>query len=206
MVGVRCFLCRFGRVCVGFGFLGFTRGGFGRVGFLGGGCIGLGGLRGLYRIRAGLFWGSAAKWVGLAVPVLGLGFSILRGVVWFVVWFVLVCRHVVRPTASAIGSWLPMLINNDESSGRAIRAVLDSLRGELNPATVDRLSCFARGYLAHAENDENFETQSYYFDGFDILFSVASNGWVSVSAYPSSFETGTNWANEIKLFSVRGAQ
>ena len=27
MVGVRCFLCRFGRVCVGFGFLGFTWGG-----------------------------------------------------------------------------------------------------------------------------------------------------------------------------------
>ncbi len=97
-----------------------------------------------------------------------------------------------------------MLINNDESSGRVIRAVLDSLRGELDPATVERLSSFARGYLAHAENDDDFMTQSYYFDGFDILFSVASNGWVSVSAYPSSFETGTDWANGFHLFSVRG--
>ncbi len=31
------------------------------VWFSGGGCVGLGGLRGLYRFRAGLFWGSAAK-------------------------------------------------------------------------------------------------------------------------------------------------
>ena len=99
-----------------------------------------------------------------------------------------------------------MMINNDESSGRVIRAVLDSLRGELDPATVERLSCFARGYLAHAENDDNFMDQCYFFDGFDIFFSVSSNGWVSVSAYPSSTDTGTDWANETKLFSVRGAQ
>jgi len=82
-------------------------------------------------------------------------------------------------------------------------------RGELNPVMVDRLCCFARGYLAHAENNDDFVgvyflDQSYFFDGFDIFFSVSANGWVSVSAYPSSVDTGTDWATEIKLFSVRG--
>lgn len=96
-----------------------------------------------------------------------------------------------------------MIISNDESSGREVRAVLNSLR--INTDQFDRLSSFARGYLAHAENDDDFMDQSYFFDGFDIVFSVSSNGWVSVSAYPSSYESGTNWVNEIKLFSVRGA-
>ena len=99
-----------------------------------------------------------------------------------------------------------MMINNDESSGRVIRAVLNSLRVELDPATFERLSCFARGYLAHAENDDNFMDQSYYFDGFDILFSVSSNGWVSVSAYPSSVESGTNWGAGFVLFNTRGGE
>ena len=98
-----------------------------------------------------------------------------------------------------------MMINNDESSGREIRAVVDGLRGLSRPAMVDRLEYFARGYLAHAKHDDDFMDQSYYFDGFDILFSVSSNGWVSVSAYPSSFDTGTDWANGFKLFSVRGS-
>jgi hypothetical protein len=96
-----------------------------------------------------------------------------------------------------------MMINNDESSGREVRAVLNSLR--VNSDQFDRLSSFARGYLAHAENDENFSDQSYCFDGYEIAFTVSENGWVSVSAYPSSYEMGTDWANGFKLFSVRGA-
>lgn len=90
-----------------------------------------------------------------------------------------------------------MMINNSDDAGREIRAVVDGLR--------DRLECFARGYLAHAKHDDDLMDQSYYFDGFDILFSVSSNGWVSVSAYPSSVENGTDWANGFKLFSVRGS-
>ena len=90
-----------------------------------------------------------------------------------------------------------MMINNSDDAGRDIRAVVDGLR--------DRLECFARGYLAHAENQDDFQDQSYYFDGYDIMFSVSENGWVSVWAYPSSFDTGTDWANGFKLFSVRGS-
>jgi hypothetical protein len=96
-----------------------------------------------------------------------------------------------------------MMISNDESSGREVRAVLNSLR--INSDQFDRLSSFARGYLAHAENHDGFLDQSYFFDGYEIAFSVSENGWVSVSAYPSSFETGTDWACGFKLFSVRGA-
>ena len=99
-----------------------------------------------------------------------------------------------------------MMINNDESSGRVIRAVLNSLRVELDPATFERLSNFARGYLAHAENDNSFADQSYYFDGFDILFSVSLNGWVNVSAYPSSYDTGTDWDAGFVLFNTRGGK
>lgn len=98
-----------------------------------------------------------------------------------------------------------MMILNSDDAGRKIRAVLNNLRGVLDPATVGRLECFARGYLAHAENHDDFMDQSYYFDGHDIFFSVSDNGWVSVSAYPSSVESGTDWANGFKLFSVRGA-
>ncbi len=97
-----------------------------------------------------------------------------------------------------------MVIKNNESSGREIRAVLNSLR--INSDQFNRLECFARGYLAHAENNDNFSDQSYFFEGYEIVFSVSENGWVSVSAYPSSFESGINWVNEIKLFSTRGAK
>ena len=84
--------------------------------------------------------------------------------------------------------------------------VVNNLRVELDPATFERLSNFARGYLAHAENDEGFIDQSYYFDGFDIFFSVAVNGWVNVSAYPSSVESGTNWGAGFVLFNTRGGE
>jgi hypothetical protein len=96
-----------------------------------------------------------------------------------------------------------MTINNDESAGREIGAVLNSLR--INSDQFDRLSSFARGYLAHAENQDDFYDQSYCYDGYEIAFSVSENGWVTVSAYPSSYETGTDWANGFKLFSTRGA-
>ena len=90
-----------------------------------------------------------------------------------------------------------MMILNSDDAGREIRAVVSRVR--------DRLECFARGYLAHAENQDDFYDQSYCFDGYEIAFSVSENGWVSVSAYPSSFEMGTDWANGFKLFSTRGA-
>ena len=90
-----------------------------------------------------------------------------------------------------------MMINNSDDAGRDIRAVVDGLR--------DRLECFARGYLAHAKHNDDLQDQCYFFDGYDIVFSVSENGWVSVSAYPSSYEMGTDWANGCKLFSVRGS-
>ena len=90
-----------------------------------------------------------------------------------------------------------MMILNSDDAGRDIRAVVDGLR--------DRLECFARGYLAHAKHDDGFLDQCCFFDGYDIMFSVSENGWVSVWAYPSSVENGTDWANGFKLFSVRGS-
>ena len=90
-----------------------------------------------------------------------------------------------------------MMILNSDDAGRDIRAVVDGLR--------DRLECFARGYLAHAKNLDDFQDQCCFFDGYDIDFSVSENGWVAVWAYPSSFDTGTDWANGFKLFNVRGS-
>lgn len=111
---------------------------------------------------------------------------------------------VIKQVARAVGSRQIMMIFNSDDAGREIRAVLNNLGDELDLATFRKLVSFARGYLAHAENDDNFMDQSCYFDGFDIFFSVSVNGWLNVSAYPSSVESGTNWSSGVVLFNTRG--